>query len=141
LIWLTDYLGHNRRTLPDGGVRRLQLTQTSILSLLNGILMLTRPWFFPLVLLPLLLLTCSDVWAGGAPPTAVAKATYQISSAYKAMKILGSTVAMICAMIGSVKVYNKFQMADPDMYRSIFAWIFACLFCLYFPYFFDLLFR
>ena len=104
-------------------------------------LMLTRPWFFPLVLLSLLLLTCSDVWAGSAPPAAVAKATYQISSAYKAMKMLGRTVAMICAMIGSVKVYNKFQMADPDMYRSIFSWIFACLFCYYFPYFFDLLFR
>lgn len=102
--------------------------------------MITRFWLLILLVLALLLFNSVPVWA--QPPSgAVADATMQVSGVYRKMKALGNTIAMICALIGFVKVYNKFQMADPDMYRAIFAWVFAILFCLYFPYVVDVLFR
>ena len=102
--------------------------------------MLTRYWPLILIVLTLLLLTSVPVWAQ-APPGAVADATMQVSGVYRKMKALGNSVAMICALIGFVKVYNRVQMADPDVYRAIFAWVFAILFCLFFPYVVDVLFR
>lgn len=75
-----------------------------------------------------------------AQPAGVTEATYQVSQNYDTFKKVGKAMAAICGVLGASRVYSKFSMGDPSAVRSLLNWMFAVIFCLYFPYVVDLLF-
>lgn len=92
--------------------------------------------YFILSIGSLILLSTVAVFAQG-----VDAATLQVSTSYLQFKSFAKAVSAICALIGGLKAYNKFQNGDPEFKRGILVWFGAAAFSMMIPSILDALFR
>lgn len=76
-----------------------------------------------------------------APATgSVTEATLEISTIYKGFKSFAYAMSALCALIGSIRVYTRFQKGD-DARSSILVWFGGCAVALVVPSFLDVFFK
>lgn len=90
-----------------------------------------------------ILFALTSVLVAAQPPTNlnIEDATMMVSGGYRAFKSLGEGVTLICLLLGSIKVFRKFVLNEPELRTGILYYVAAIFFALLFPSILDALFK